>query len=296
MFADACQKAMAYTKPLVTNFVEMGGRANAGNGTMIIVNAEGWFLSAAHLFASFVKQQQDTPAVQAYAADSDRITKDASLTPKERKRQLGKLRRDDHWITGTSFWWTASLGEQPRPLDTAKFIIALDHDLVLGQLTNFDPQPAQEYPVFKCEPPLLPGTALCRLGFPFTTIQIDVDHASRSININMEGLQFFPNEGIFTRELERQPDAGGNVTRWIETSSPGLRGQSGGPIFDRHGTVWGVQSQTSHMSLGFDPPEPGNKNKTVHQFLNVGIGVHPGTIVSIMTQHGVNFRREGASS
>jgi hypothetical protein len=60
--------------------------------------------------------------------------------------------------------------------------------------------------------------------------------------------------------------------------------------------VWGIQSQTSHMSLGFDPPDPNNKNRTVHQFLNVGIGVHPATIVGMMVQHGVNFQQEEAKS
>ena len=66
---------------------------------------------------------------------------------------------------------------------------------------------------------------------------------------------FFPNEGILTRILcgeDGQP-------RFIETSNPGLMGQSGGPIFETRGTLWGVQSHTSHLPLGFSPGVPGGR-------------------------------------
>lgn len=38
---------------------------------------------------------------------------------------------------------------------------------------------------------------------------------------------------------------------FIETSTPRLRGQSGGPIFDVNGAIWAIQSQTHHLKLGF---------------------------------------------
>ena len=40
---------------------------------------------------------------------------------------------------------------------------------------------------------------------------------------------------------------------YLETSSAGLLGQSGGPIFDIDGTVWAMQSRTTHLPLGFAP-------------------------------------------
>jgi len=95
---------------------------------------------------------------------------------------------------------------------------------------------------------------------------------------------FFPNESILTRILlspEKQP-------RYIETSSPGLMGQSGGPIFDTRGIVWGVQSHTSHLPLGFSPPVPGGQpHQKEHQFLNVGRGVHPAAIVALLKECGI---------
>ena len=65
-------------------------------------------------------------------------------------------------------------------------------------------------------------------------------------------------------------------------------GQSGGPIFDATGTVWGVQSHTSHLPLGFSPGVPGGRpHEKEHQFLNVGRGVHPATIVGVLKKSGI---------
>jgi hypothetical protein len=74
---------------------------------------------------------------------------------------------------------------------------------------------------------------------------------------------------------------------WIETSNPGLKGQSGGPIFDTDGTVWGIQSNTFPYPTGFDPEDPNAKGKKLHQFLNAGRGVHPVTLVEFMNAQGI---------
>ena len=110
-------------------------------------------------------------------------------------------------------------------------------------------------------------------------------------------MPFFPNDGIFTRVVDVAIDpTTSNVPpppfplRFIETSSPGLRGQSGGPVFDCKGTVWGIQSRTIHYPLGFSPPVPGGKpHEKEHQFLNVGWAVHVETIVGALRHSGIAF-------
>ena len=59
---------------------------------------------------------------------------------------------------------------------------------------------------------------------------------------------FFPIEGILTRQLDGGTASGGYPLRFIETSSPGLRGQSGGANTDVDGTVWAMQSRTQSYS------------------------------------------------
>jgi hypothetical protein len=77
--------------------------------------------------------------------------------------------------------------------------------------------------------------------------------------------------------------------KYIETSSPGLKGQSGGPMFDINGVVWAIQAKTIHLPLGFDAEVPGRKGHTEHQFLNVGLGVHPETLLGALRNLGVAF-------
>jgi hypothetical protein len=63
----------------------------------------------------------------------------------------------------------------------------------------------------------------------------------------------FPIEGILTRFLIKEDP---NVAKppfdivMIETSSPGLRGQSGGPIFDTNACILGVTKRNPTLPLG----------------------------------------------
>jgi S1-C subfamily serine protease len=81
----------------------------------------------------------------------------------------------------------------------------------------------------------------------------------------------------------------------IELSSPGLRGQSGGPLFDPTGVVYGMQSSTRHLHLGFDlenfevPVGVGTKRVTNTPFLHVGQCVHVDIIKEFLHEHQIRF-------
>ena len=90
-------------------------------------------------------------------------------------------------------------------------------------------------------------------------------------------LPLFPMEGMFTRVVNtRAPGSGdGEPSAFIETSTPSLIGQMGGPVFGGEAVVWGIQSHTMHHALGFRPPVPdGAAGQVEHQFLNTGLAVH----------------------
>ena len=90
-------------------------------------------------------------------------------------------------------------------------------------------------------------------------------------------LTLFPIEGIYTRTLPAGRSRDGKYdVKFLETSSPGLIGQSGGPIFDRDGIVWAVQSRTDihPMCASVLEGRSGRKVKESH-FLEVGVGIHP---------------------
>ncbi|MGH7582348.1 MAG: hypothetical protein ACREL5_03875 [Gemmatimonadales bacterium] len=172
----------------------------------------------------------------------------------------------------------------------AESYIITDVDLMLGRLDNFDPASVGEYPIFK-DPasPIRQGTSLCRLGYPFPHIQVDFDAAANRFDFKAIALQSFAIDGILTRQMEVGTNAAGYKHVWLETSSPGLKGQSGGPIIDVDGTVWSVQAHTDSMSLDFDPAVPNDRTgRKEHQFLNVGRGAHPATIVGLLNEKHVS--------
>jgi hypothetical protein len=71
--------------------------------------------------------------------------------------------------------------------------------------------------------------------------------------------------------------------------SPGPLGQSGGPIFDVDGRVWGIQVRTHHIPLGFDPEvEVGGRQAVEHQFMNVRVGASSQTVVAFLGHIGVS--------
>ena len=98
-------------------------------------------------------------------------------------------------------------------------------------------------------------------------------------------------EGILTRfKLGGRTSDNKFEIRFIETSSPGLRGQSGGPIFDTGAVIWGIQSRTEHLPLGFSPKIlRDGKEIEENQFINVGLGVHPENIIRILREHNIRF-------
>jgi hypothetical protein len=84
----------------------------------------------------------------------------------------------------------------------------------------------------------------------------------------------------------------------IEMSTPGLRGQSGGPLFDQDGIIYGMQFATGHLHLGFDMKDheiihEGKKTRiSNHPFLHVGLCVHADKIKQFLSEHKIRFTEE----
>ena len=170
-------------------------------------------------------------------------------------------------------------------------------DVCLGRLEGFKPDMVSEYPVFRDPETMLPGTSICRTGFPFTNVAADFDEKCNAFRIRpgVLPIAFSPNAGIHTRNIitSQSSKDGGYQVMYVETSTPGLKGQSGGPIFDTEGRIYAMQVRTNHMPLGFHPVSNFNGKEVVeNQFMNVGIGVHGKVLQDIMRDKHVSFRTE----
>ena len=102
----------------------------------------------------------------------------------------------------------------------------------------------------------------------------------------------FPMDGIVTRHMI---DEKGNPSMF-EMRTPGIRGQSGGPIFSPEGIVYGIQSMTKQLDLNFDIDgnvKRGIENKKVvyTPFINLGIGVSSSEIIKFLDQNNIECCR-----
>ncbi len=164
-------------------------------------------------------------------------------------------------------------------------------DLALVRLTGFDMSQIPSFPVFGNHAnPIHPGAFLCKLGFPFSEVTASWD-ATRSAFVLPDGtlpLPFFPLEGMYTRDCIFVDASTNNTAKYVETSSPGLRGQSGGPTFDQSGTVWAIQSQTLTLDVGFEAKIVRNgREVTEHQAMSVGLGASIEEITKLINAHQV---------
>lgn len=292
MFAKACERVYKFTRPLITSTRTVDGTVSSSCGTFIIINPEGWILTAGHLFDSFVKYQQDMKKIKEVEEINARK---ASMAVQGAMTLPDTIQLDPKWITNHSFWWGGD------GLRITSVYVNREIDVALAKLDGFRPDMVQEYPIFRDPDTMRPGTSICRTGFPFANIATDFDEGSKSFRIRngVLPLPFFPNDGIHTRNVLKQNKSkeGNYDMLYVETSTPGLKGQSGGPIFDTNGHIYAMQVQTNHIPLGFHPiSEYDGKSIVENQFLNVGIGVHGKLLQQIMRDHHISFKVEGDSS
>lgn len=288
MFAEALKLASNYTQPVIVSQKHFDGTANAGCASFIVVNEEGWILTSAHVIAPMLAAKHHESEIANFNKQESDIQNNNKTPRKKRRQLLRKLKPNPQWITNLSFWWA----NDNFRINNFKFNQL--KDIATGKIESYDQSFCSNYPVFKDpKDSFSPGTSLCRLGFPLHDVNTTFNEETGQWKIDAGVLPMprFPLDGIHTRVCQMVDQKANRMAEYIETSSPGLRGQSGGPIFDRHGHIWGLQSRTHHFNLGFSPPvKSGNKEIKEHQFINVGLGTHVKEIVKFLTEHQISFR------
>jgi len=288
MFAEACRLVSRFTRPVIifTRFYDK--TVKCGCGAFIVLNDEGWILTAAHLWKSFFAHKEHSKQIAEYNEKVRAIQSNPGLDAKQKSEGLRRLKNNPRWITNHSFWW----GWDGVTVEDIRFLP--EGDIAVGRLDSYDPKMVETYPVIKDPTSNLDiGTSLCRLGYPFLQIEATFDEKNCTVELAPGTLPLprFPIEGIYTRNAIAGKSRDGKYEiKFLETSSPGFRGQSGGPVFDVKGTVWAIHSRTAQLPLGFGPGEKKDGQETEEkQFLNVGLGVHPELIVTFLRDNGIRF-------
>ncbi|MEO5647926.1 MAG: serine protease [Chitinophagaceae bacterium] len=287
MFSKGCAIAEVYTFPVLISHYFMDETVESSIASFVIINDEGWIITAAHVIDPIFLAQKHAVEIQKNDEAIAHIERNTSLDEREKKRRMHRFNPDQKWIKKYSYWWGADTHQ------ISQWHILKENDIAVGQIENYDPDFIKTYPTFKEPVQLKHGTSLCKIGFPFYDIKatFDKEKSRFSFGPDVFPIPRFPLEGMFTRDIGAGKSADGQFDiKFLETSSPGLRGQSGGPIFDTEGRIWAIQSQTRHLPLGFSPKiKSGTREVEENQFLNVGWGAHIEIILKFLDLHSIKY-------
>lgn len=292
MFVDAIEEVARFTRPIHTISRNYGENiVSPGAATLFFVNEEGVAITCKHVMELI----SNRPAINAHY---QKFSKEIAALEKN-----GKYHQRVKALAATYRYQENTLiqlqelfiGVTADPTFSYRWINHPQYDLSIVIFENFKNPQYQSFARFtKDSSTLKQGKYLCRLGFPFpefTNYRYDPEKdAIEWTNHGKTDTPRFPIEGMLTRHLANEETFFG-----IEMSTPGLRGQSGGPLFDRDGIVGGMQMGTNHLHLGFDMKNfeysTGGRVIRVNNqpFIHVGHCLHVDIIKSFLRSNGIKF-------
>jgi S1-C subfamily serine protease len=174
-----------------------------------------------------------------------------------------------------------------------KIIMHPTYDIAIIKF-NGDTPLYEGHAYFKKDDNVSPGKFLVRSGFAFPEFNnYKIDIKTDKLLFTNEGNQntpLFSNEGMVSRLVGNE-----NMVVGIELSTPGIKGTSGGPLFDEFGLVYGVQSLSKQYHLGFDIVEESTlingeyKHVSNYPFIALGECVSANVIKSFLKENNIKY-------
>lgn len=291
MFQQAIEQASAYTRPIHTITRTYGGRQIVpGAATLFFVNEEGYAVTCKHVVEMLLSADNLAKKYASFCAERNQLPRDGKY-----KRNLKGLEIKYAYTPETRVQAKNTFVDCVDSMSGFTTHIHPQHDLAIIKFNDYRTLGYRGHAVFKKDTSQIkPGEYLCRLGFPFPEFSnFAYNEAADDIewtHSGTKGSPRFPIDGMLTRFL-----AADNQVYGIEMSTPGLRGQSGGPLFNQDGIVYGMQFATKHLHLGFDMVDKeilvDNKVQKVsdYSFLHLGQCIHADVIKAFLASHQVKY-------
>lgn len=287
MYKKAVKNNSKYLKPFVQGIKLYGSdEIQANVGTMLVINENGTLLTCKHIAEEIYKTQM---LLESYP---NLLSTLATMNKNESKKFLKENKINNDTAVLSVIHWMFQIKEGAN----IQVILHPVLDLAIIKFEGITFK-QENYPIFSKNLPEQ-GQSVCKLGYAFPMVNIfEYNQKEQCIafkeNGNLE-LPLFPMDGIVTRHINLEIDNNRYDNVWFETSSPGFRGQSGGPIFGPDGVIYGIQSLTSHMDLNFDinaNVKRGNKIKKVSStpFINFEIGISSIEIIKFLEENNIQF-------
>jgi Trypsin-like peptidase domain len=295
MFENAVELVSRFTRPVHSIMRAYGGnKAFPGAATLFFVNDDGDAVTCRHVAEHLMHAEKLNQQYQLFIQARFRLKSDEHY-----EENLKQLELQFGYKSGVMVQMKSSFVNCFDRISSFDCYLHPQHDLAIIRFKGFTQKLYKGFSSFIKDESVKQGKSLCRLGFPFPEFtnyhynyQADEIEWTREGNSNSPS---FPIDGIVTRLISQYGKIGG-----IEMSTPGLRGQSGGPLFDKNGLIYGMQSSTRHLHLGFDLENfeiqsvGSTKKVTNTPFLHVGQCIHAEVIKSFLTENKVSFQESNS--
>ena len=291
MFSKAYNLAKLFTHPLVVAMRYHNKTIESGLGAFVVLNDDGWLMTAAHNFGSAFAFGQHQQELAHYSQKVESLNANTQVKEHQRKILAQAIKPNPKWITDFAIMLAG------QRIDILEHYFYQQNDIAFIRVDKSFTKGQTVFPKIINPSIIAPGTSLCKFGFPFIEVKASFNTNTNQFDLpgNLLPVPFFPIEGIYTRNVFMgKTNDGAMDILFLETSSPGLKGQSGGPICDTEGNIYAIQSQNITIPLGFTGTiEINNKKVEENQFFNAGIGVHPQVLVDLLVKHNIKFALAG---
>lgn len=293
MFVDSIEKVADYTRAIHIITRNYGNTdVDPGAATLFFVNELGQAITCKHVALLIAQAEKVNSAFEEFKKERDALTGSGG----KYKRRLRDLELKYKYQEGITVQIKPTFINCVDKLTDIEIFFHPTADLAVLTFKGFEKLHYNNYATFLKDSSLIKqGKFLCRLGFPFPEFtNFKYNEENDDIEWTKDGINAtprFPIEGMVTRHLLSQT---GSISG-IEMSTPGLRGQSGGPLFDANAIVYGMQSSTHHLHLGFDIKEKeikdGGKIKKVTNcpFLHLGACIHVDIIKKFLKEKNIKY-------
>src|SRR5437764_14969553 len=99
MFAAAVKSATSFTRPVVISTRDILGSVASHCATYIVLNNEGWILTASHILSPLKTHRDHIHECKTYEVALRKVEANSALTPKEKRKQIAQLKKDPTWLT-----------------------------------------------------------------------------------------------------------------------------------------------------------------------------------------------------
>lgn len=294
MFQQSIEHVSQFTRPIHTITRTYGGRKIIpGAATLFFVNEDGYAVTCKHVVEMLLGSETLAKKHAAFCTERERLPRDGKF-----KRNLKGLELKYQYTAETRIQAKNTFVDCVDYMSGFTTHLHPKFDLAIIKFNDYKTLRYTGHAVFKKDTTQIkPGETLCRLGFPFPEFNnFAYNETTDDIEWTAEGVKSsprFPIDGMVTRFLAED-----NQVYGIEMSTPGLRGQSGGPLFNRDGIVYGMQFSTKHLHLDFDIIDKEilihNKLQKVsdYSFLHLGQCIHANVIKEFLAAHHVKYYEE----